>query len=190
MRTDLAIVILAGGRATRFPGKLEAPLLGKPLLAHVYDALKEIAPITIAGRGTFSPELDGRLDCPIVVDRWPDRGPLGGIVSACMDLHASRIFVAAGDAPRVSAAIVQALLAAWESGDESCVPEHDGRLEPLCALYDREALLRVGLPAVHGDDRSMHGALGRLRVRRVPFDANDFLNVNTAADAARMEAPR
>ena len=79
---DLAIVILAGGRATRFPGKLEAPLDGEPLLARVYHHVRDIAPTMIAGRDTFSGTLDALLDCPIVVDRWPDRGPLGGLLSA------------------------------------------------------------------------------------------------------------
>jgi molybdopterin-guanine dinucleotide biosynthesis protein A len=183
-------VILAGGRASRFPGKLEAPIGGKPLLAHVYDHFRAIAPVTVAGRATFSPELDELLDCPIVVDRWPDMGPLGGIVSACMEMRAKRVFVVAGDAPSVDSRVLDALANAWQDGDEACVPEHGGRLEPLAALYDREALLAAAVPALHGDDRSLHGVLARLRVRSVSFDAHPFLNVNTAADAARMETAR
>lgn len=183
---DLAIVILAGGRATRFPGKLEAPFEGEPLLARVYRRVRGIAPTTIAGRDTFSGALDAVLDCPIVVDRWPDRGPLGGLLSAAYEIDAARIFALAGDAPLVSAEIIDALRTAWRDGDEAVVPEHDGRLEPLAALYDREALLREAWDTLHGEDRSMHAFLSRLRVRRVPLDARAFANINTSADLALL----
>ncbi len=189
-RHNLAIVILAGGRATRFPGKLEATIDGEPLLARVYHHVREIAPTMIAGRDTFSDALDALLDCPIVVDRWPDRGPLGGLLSAALESNATRIFALAGDAPLVTSDIVNLLLAAWQDGDEAAVPEHDGRLEPLAALYEREALVREAWECLHGDDRSMHALLGRLRVRRVACEAHAFANINTSADLALLsEAP-
>jgi len=183
---DLAIVILAGGRATRFPGKLEATLDGEPLLARVYRHVRNIAPTMIAGRDTFSDALDALLDCPIVVDRWPDRGPLGGLLSAAHETTASRVFALAGDAPLVTGDIVNVLLAAWHDGDEAVVPDHDGRLEPLAALYQREALMREAWECLHGEDRSMHALLARLRVRRVTCDAAVFANVNTSADLAQL----
>ena len=183
---DLAIVILAGGRATRFPGKLEATLDGEPLLARVYRHVRNIAPTMIAGRDTFSGALDALLDCPIVVDRWPDRGPLGGLLSAAHETTASRVFALAGDAPLVTGDIVNVLLAAWHDGDEAVVPDHDGRLEPLAALYQREALMREAWECLHGEDRSMHALLARLRVRRVTCDAVVFANVNTSADLAQL----
>ncbi|HTZ54384.1 MAG TPA: molybdenum cofactor guanylyltransferase [Candidatus Acidoferrum sp.] len=183
---DLAIVILAGGRATRFPGKLEATLDGEPLLARVYRHVRNIAPTMIAGRDTFSGALDALLDCPIVVDRWPDRGPLGGLLSAAHETTASRVFALAGDAPLVTGDIVNVLLAAWHDGDEAVVPDHDGRLEPLAALYQREALMREAWECLHGEDHSMHALLARLRVRRVTCDAAVFANVNTSADLAQL----
>jgi len=184
---DLAIVILAGGRATRFPGKLEVAVNGEPLLARVYHHLRDVAPVTIAGRDTFSGRLDALLDCPIVVDRWPDRGPLGGLLSAAHETRASRIFAVAGDAPLVTAALVATLSKAWQDGDEAVVPEHDGRLEPLAALYQRAALLREGWECLHGEDRSMHALLARLRVRRVACDGKMFANVNTAEDLPLLQ---
>jgi len=183
---DLAIVILAGGRATRFPGKLEAVLDGEPLLARVYHHLREIAPVVIAGAGTFSGALDAALECPIVVDRWPGRGPLGGLLSAAYAVDARRIFAVAGDTPLVTADVARHLLAAWVEGDEAAVPEHEGALEPLAALYDRAALVREGWECLQSGDASMHAVLARMRVRRVALPAAFFVNVNTAADLSRL----
>jgi len=181
---DLAIVILAGGKATRFPGKLEAPIDGEPLLARVYHNMRGSAPVVVAGAGTFGPELDAILDCPIVVDRWPHRGPLGGLLSACGEIAARRIFAVAGDAPHVDATVVRTLLQHWTDGDEAVVPVHGGMREPLAALYDRAALLREGFEVLHGEDASMHALLNRLLVCEVPLAPAFFTNVNTAADLA------
>jgi molybdopterin-guanine dinucleotide biosynthesis protein A len=188
MRVDgLTIVVLAGGGATRFPGKLEAPYGGEPLLVRVTRNLAGIAPLVIAGRDTFSRDLDARLTFPIVVDRWPGRGPLAGLLSACTQIATPRIFAVAGDAPHVDASVLRALLDAARDGDEAVVPEHDGALEPLAAVYDRAALEREAWTVLE-ERASMHGLLERLRVRRVAMPARYFINVNTIADLA-IERP-
>jgi molybdopterin-guanine dinucleotide biosynthesis protein A len=181
---DVGVVVLAGGRATRFPGKLEALVDGTPLLARVVSALREVGPIAISARDTFSPRLDALLDCPIVVDRWPDRGPLGGLLSACGELSTPRVFAVAGDAPLVTREVVETLCAAWEPGDEAAVPAHDGGIEPLAALYERSAVLREAWNVLQTEGGAMHALLARLRTRRVPLDARYFLNINTPSDLA------
>ncbi len=186
-RPDVAIVILAGGRATRFPGKLETTIGTEPMLARVYRQFRDAGPVLIAGRGTFSSRLDALLECPIVVDRWPDRGPLGGLLSAALHCDAARIFAVAGDAPLVSPEVLDALLERWESGDEAAVPVHDGYLEPLAALYERGALLREALVCLRGREPSMHALLARLNARRVPMSEKFFVNVNTADDVPLVQ---
>jgi molybdenum cofactor guanylyltransferase len=188
--TDLAVVILAGGRATRFPGKLETSIDGKPLLVRVYDNLRASAPVVIAGADTFSPELDAKLDCPIVVDRWPHRGPLGGLLSACGELDTRYVFVVAGDAPHVTAEVLASLRTRHTDGNEAIVPVHSGMREPLAAIYDREAVLREGFDVLHDGNASMHALLDRLIVCEVPLAPTFFSNINTAADLAQGAMPR
>jgi molybdenum cofactor guanylyltransferase len=189
-RPDVAIVILAGGRATRFPGKLETNIAGEPMLARVYRQFRDAGPVLVAGRGTFSPQLDALLECPIVIDRWSDRGPLGGLLSAALHSDAKRIFAVAGDAPLVSPEVLDALLERWELGDEAAIPEHDGCLEPLAALYDRGALIREGLECLRGPKASMHALLARLNARRVSMPARFFVNVNTVDDVPQVQEIR
>ncbi len=179
---NVTTVILAGGRASRLPGKLERDVGGEPLLAHVYHNLVNAAPVVIAVAGSFTPELDAILDCPFVVDRYPGRGPLAGLLSACSELDTPWIFAVAGDAPHVTPQVLDALLKARREEDEAIVCEHDGQLEPLASLYRRDALEREGHDVLHEGNASMHALLERLRIRRVTLPADIFLNINTAAD--------
>jgi molybdopterin-guanine dinucleotide biosynthesis protein A len=183
---DVTIVILAGGLATRFPGKLEHEVGGMPLLARVYRNLRGAAPVLVAGRQPFSAPLDALLDCPIVIDRWPARGPLAALVSALEHVATPYLFAAAGDAPNLTHDVFDAALGAWRDGDEAVVPEHDGRLEPLAALYACGAIAREGTRLLEDPKPSMHALLDRLSARRVRLDGRYFANVNTSEDLSRL----
>jgi molybdenum cofactor guanylyltransferase len=184
--SEVTIVILAGGQATRFPGKLEHEVGGMPLLARVYHHLRDAAPVIVAGRDTFSAALDAMLDCPIVIDRWPARGPLAGLVSVLPHVASTHLFAVAGDAPNVTREVFDRVLDAWRTGDDAVVPEHDGQLEPLAALYACGPLDREGALMLEQAKGSMHALLDRLRVRRVPLESRYFANVNTSEDLSRL----
>ena len=186
MNGDVAIVILAGGEARRFPGKLEHRLHGTPLLVTVYRNLRGAFPIYVSARETPGPEIDKALECPILIDRWPGRGPLGGLATAAAEIESKHLFAVAGDAPAVTCAVLEALLTAWRPGDEAVVPEHNGRLEPLAALYDRAALLREATASIAAENYAMHAVLERLNVRRITLEDKYFVNINTPADLARI----
>jgi molybdopterin-guanine dinucleotide biosynthesis protein A len=185
------VVILAGGEATRLPGKLTLDAGGTPLVVRVFENLSSGRETFVSCKGTFPAEIDALLDAPLVVDRWSRRGPLAGLVSAMSRMASPLVFAAAGDAPFVTSSLIVALEAERRPDDEAVVPVHPGadgaeRLEPLAALYDRVAVLREGAAMLRERRSSMHGLLSRLRVRRVRGgDAWTFANVNTRADYER-----
>jgi molybdopterin-guanine dinucleotide biosynthesis protein A len=183
---DAAIVILAGGAATRFPGKLEREIDGTPLLLRVYERLRGSRPIYVAGRGGFPGDLDARLACPVIVDRWPGRGPLAALVSACGEIEARHVFAVAADLPNVDADLLDELEGALGDGDEAAVPRHGERVEPLAALYDRAALLEHGYALLEEGRSSMRDLLARLRLSFLAAASERFLNVNTPADLERV----
>ncbi len=182
---DAAIVILAGGEATRFPGKLEREIDGTPMVVRVYERLRGARPIYIAGKGGFPGALDARLDCTLIVDRQPGRGPLAALIGACGAIDAPRVFAVAADLPNLDAALLDELERAWVDGDEAIVPKHEGGIEPLAALYDRTAVLERGFALLERRKRAMRDLLAGLRVRYVPMDSARFVNVNTPADLER-----
>lgn len=182
IRADAAVVILGGGEATRLPGKLELPLDGRPLVLRVYDNVRAAGPVYVSAKGTFAASTDAELECPIIIDRWPGLGPLAALLSAASVVPEHRFFAVAGDAPAITTEVLSHLRATWEDGDEAVVPQHEGRSEPLAALYDREAFVREGRILLEAGSASMHALLDRLRVRYVPMPSSHFVNVNTAAD--------
>ena len=157
------------------------------MLARVYRNLTHGAPpreTVLSCKATFPLELDALLPVPAIVDRWSRRGPLGGLLTTMARMRSPWIFAAAGDAPFLNAAFIDALLAQRCTGDEAVVParDRDGRqqLEPLAALYERVAFLREGLPLLRAGRGKLQLVIERLRARIVPVeDPLLFANVNT-----------
>lgn len=182
--SDLAVVILAGGEATRLPGKLEIDAGGLPLILRAYRNVREAGSVYVSARGSFPAEIDAALECPIIIDRWPRRGPLAALCSTLEHVREPRVFVTAADAPFVTAEVAAELCCLWEPGVQAVVPVNaEGRLEPLCALYDRLALQQAANSVLREGSGGVAAAVERLRSKRVRLsDERVFSNVNTAAD--------
>lgn len=186
----VAVCILAGGEATRLPGKLALDVGQVPMLVRVYRNVSPGRPTWLSTKGPLGPELAAHVDAPQVVDRWPLRGPLSGLLSTFSEIRAEWVFAVAGDAPFVDAGFIDRLEASIAPQYEAVVPIHDDerrRIEPLAALYRREAFLREGLPVLLGGVGTLRMVIDRLATRFVPVrDARVFENVNTPADYAKL----
>ncbi len=185
-----AVCILAGGEATRLPGKLALEVGEVPMLVRVYRNVSPGRVTWLSTKGPLPPELAAHIDAPQVVDRWPLRGPLSGLLSTLSEMRAEWVFAVAGDAPFVDAAFIDRLEASIAPRYEAIIPLHeDGkqRIEPLAALYRREAFLREGMPVLLGGEGKLRLAIDRLKTRFVPVrEERVFENVNTPADYAKL----
>ena len=184
---DLSVIVLAGGEATRLPGKLSLDAGELPMLARVFRNVSTGRATTISGKAPLSYELERFIDAPVVLDRWPLRGPLSGLLSTMSAIATPWVFAVAGDAPFVDAAFIDDLERRIEPCDEAIVPRRvrDGRpqLEPLAALYQRTAFLREGLPLLLSGSGALRMVIERLNARYVDVtDERVFANVNTPAD--------
>jgi len=185
---DVTVVLLAGGEATRLPGKLERADAGDPLIVRAYERFAPFYPVVVSASATFARAIDDRLACPIVVDRWSRRGPLAGILSTLAAVRTRLVCVVAADLPEVAADLVRALRQAYRPDVDAVVPVHEGGVEPLCALYDRAAFERAGLPVLTRGTGAVRDALGGLRVATLALPSRRFANINTHADWARAFA--
>lgn len=188
---EIGVLILAGGEATRLPNKLALAAGEVPMIVRVFRNVSPGRRTYISCKATFPPEIDELLPCPMVVDRWPKRGPLGGMLSAMEEMPTPLVFTVAGDAPFVAAPFIDRLTRAWQPDTEAIVPVRvrDGReqLEPLAAVYDRLAFVREGLDVVRSGEGKLRLVIDRLRTQKVAIeDPRVFTNVNTPADYAAL----
>jgi molybdopterin-guanine dinucleotide biosynthesis protein A len=184
-----SVCILAGGEATRLPGKLALDVGDVPMLVRVYRNVSAGRETWLSTKGPLPASIAAHIDAPQVLDRWPLRGPLSGLLSTLSEIRTEWVFAVAGDAPFVNAAFIDLLETFASPGYDAIVPRHEeeDRIEPLAALYRREAFLREGLPVLLGGRGAMRLVVDRLRTFYLPVrDERVFANVNTPDDYAKL----
>ena len=187
------MLLLAGGAASRLPGKLELPVDGEPMLARVHRRLTAGGrPSIISAKQPLPPALARRIEAPLVYDVETDAGPLGGLAVAAAAVRTPLVFAAAGDLPNVDAAFIDRLeaefdrLAACGEAPDAVLPVWpDDRAEPLAALYVAERLAAAATAALHAGERKVMAAVATMVVARLRLGAEDesvLANVNTQTD--------
>ena len=178
--------VLMGGASRRMGrDKALVEVDGVPMAARVAAALEAAGcrPVMAVGGDAA---VHARLGLLAVPDRWPGEGPLGAIVTAlgALDgLEADAMVAAACDLPWLDRATVEALVARYAAaeGPVDAVVAYSDRLEPLCALWARQARQPLEQRVLEGE-RAVHRALESLSVVTVQVDASAVTNVNSPAD--------
>lgn len=191
MAERVAVVVLAGGEATRLPGKLALNAGDAPLLARVFRNVSPGRTTVISCKDVLPPDIARLIDARAIPDRWSQRGPLSGLLSALDELTAPWVFAVAGDAPFVDASFIDVLEARIAGDDEAIVPRrlHAGKsqIEPLAALYRVDAFVREGFPILRTGNGSVRSVIDRLNTRFVDIENERvFTNINTPDDYASL----
>ncbi len=183
--------VLAGGRSSRM-GRDKALLEigGEPLVARICRAAYEAAgSAAIVG----DRQLYRDLGFPVLPDRVPGLGPLGGLLTALENTTARWNRVLACDLPGITSALLKEILeTAQLSADARCVAAVSERRgpEPLCAAYHRSCLDEVRQAAV-GRRLRMRELVARLHPLPVLVSNMHVLeNVNTQADWLAWKGPQ
>jgi molybdopterin-guanine dinucleotide biosynthesis protein A len=186
-------IVLAGGKSSRM-GREKALLTwqGKPLAQRVVETLQVIFPaVRVVTQSDAVAEAAG---VPPLADRFPERGPLGGIHAALTEI--GDCFVCATDMPFLNADFIRHLCDLSENFDV-VVPRVAGRPETLHAIYKATCLPVIERQLDEGINK-VAAFFPRVRVRFVEeeecrrFDAElkMFMNVNTPNDYERMRDER
>jgi molybdenum cofactor guanylyltransferase len=179
-------VVLAGGSGRRMGRpKSMIEVRGRPMVARVVEVLAAAgcAPVVIVGD-------DGAglaaLDVPIVPDRWPGEGPLGGVLTALRHTGTD-VVVAACDLPDLDETAVRAVIAAGSTagsptgGSVDVAVADDGTRPAALARWNRSALEPLD-DLFTGGERSLRGAIAELRSVTVAVPPEVLRNVNTPDD--------
>lgn len=187
-------VIQAGGRSTRMGGEPKAllELGGKRIIERVVDVLGAVLGDLLVVTNT--PELYAFLGLPMVPDRYPEGGALGGIVTGLAAARGEAAFTVACDMPFLHPDVVR-LVTARAGEADVVIPRVDGQYETMHALYAKaclpamEARLRAGQLKIVGffpDVRVLEIDAASVARHREPRTA--FMNVNTPEELARARA--
>jgi len=192
-KLTVAGYVMAGGASTRFGfDKASAELNGQTMLKRMCTVLKDVtASVSVVaplGRYADSGER-------VVEDHWPGEGPLGGIITALMDVHARNhqptwCLIVGCDMPFLTSEWLKYLSErAFASSAAVVTPQSSVGLEPLCSCWHTsakdqlryafedgirkvtEAMKRVSMEVVDEKDWARFDKSGRL-----------FWNMNTPAE--------
>lgn len=185
--TEFSAVILAGGESRRMGfDKAMIKCEGRTLLTRGIERARGLgaAEVFVSGR----PGRDySSVAQTVLYDRKPGLGPLGGIERALHVCRSPLLLVLAVDLPNMTTALLHKLLKCCDPLT-GAVPELDGRLEPLAAIYPKrchafacEALANSRLAIREFASDSLH----RRALRIVSISSEDaacFANWNVPAD--------
>ncbi|GAB4288598.1 MAG: molybdenum cofactor guanylyltransferase [Thiohalomonadaceae bacterium] len=187
----ITAVILAGGRARRMHGADKAllPLAGRPLLAHVIDALRpQVATILLNSNHPAAEYASFGL--PVIADTLPEQpGPLAGLLAALQVSTSELVLCVPCDTPCLPAELVQRMHAALtQAAANVCTVSDGARLHAAIMLAHRRVLPALEGYLVSGGRKVqdwLHGQ--KLAIADFSDQTTAFSNINTAQDLHALE---
>jgi molybdenum cofactor guanylyltransferase len=195
--------VQAGGGSTRFgTDKALMRLDGKTMLQRTGELLASVCHdvMIVAAAGKYAD-----APWPVIADRWPGQGPLGGILTALHHLRTTDpgdqerneggdscpfALILSCDMPFLTAEFLKFLTdRALASEAAITVPEASRRLEPLCACWCSAAVSAIQT-AFDAGGRKVTEAMKHVSMevldeadwKRFDTDGRLFWNMNTPAD--------
>lgn len=161
---------------------------GRTLVARAVDVASTCCDeVALVGRSTAALRA---LGCPVLADRRPGQGPLGGLETALAWAAPGAVLVLACDLPDFDRRAVRRVTDAadWEASTApptAWVASGGGERQPLAAVYSPTCLEVVQRQLAAGD-RSMSGLLAAVAVEAIEVGAAALRNVNSVADLGTL----
>ncbi len=178
-------MVLSGGRSRRMQrDKAALEYSGQPQLARALALLEPLVSGTFVSVRADQLNDPQRSTHPCIVDRMPDAGPIGGILAALHAQPQAAWLVLACDLPFLDSATLQQLIAGRDPRRLATAfrSSHDGKPEPLCAIYEPAALAGIETWVASGQ-KCPRGFLAQSDVSLLTLRTPRALeNVNTPAE--------
>ena len=169
------------------------------LLERVLTAARPLGlPVRVVAGTAPSPQLRTAASAgpglEVADDLFPDRGPLGGLLTAFEIDTPQRVLALACDLPFLTTPLLEFLLEQSDADCDAAVPEDGNGLQPLCAVYRDTCRPRLR-QALAGEDLGVTAFIRGLRLRLLRpgeyghLDPHGmaFANVNTPEDLAAAD---
>lgn len=193
MNGDVAGLILAGGKSSRFDGgdKEYAIVNGATLISHVVSRARPQVCVLGISRSRSANAFD---DLPVIIDEFAGCGPIGGVHAGIiwartLSPPVSWLATFAGDTPLLASDLVSRLLiGAAEGKAPAAMAVHSGNEHPTLALWsvELEPVIRKKLLEKAFSLRGLAAAVGAAKVSFDDLPETAFFNVNTREDLNRL----
>ncbi len=189
-------IVLAGGKNLRL-GRVKALeiICGQTLIERVVDCLASASSkvIVVTSRELVQLPVGDRAE--VLVDIYPEKGPLGGIYTGMMASDTPYSIVVAADMPFLNTGLLRHMVEV-AGGYDAVIPSlEEGQTEPLHAVYSRGCLAEMkarlernelGMQSFVRAIRTRY--IGREECRRFDPELLSFFNINYPADLERARA--
>ncbi|GAA0859366.1 MULTISPECIES: molybdenum cofactor guanylyltransferase [Clostridium] len=180
-----AVIILSGGKNTRMNGKTKAFLNidGYRFIDNILLASSDYKE-KIISCNDISKYLEFK-DVKLVVDKFKEIGPIGGIYSALKETTLDEALIVAGDMPFLNKEILN-FLGNYKFNEDVLVPVTNGKVQPLCSIYKKRVLETI-LKMIEEKDYKLKNLLNRLNVKYIDIENGEsFSNINTVYEYEKI----
>ena len=164
---------------------------GQPLIKHVINRVAHLADEILVTTNT--PRSYEFLGLPLIKDRIPGRGALGGLYTALSAANHGIVAVFACDMPFLNPELLKYELDQIDNqGVDIVIPRTDTGNEPFHAVYRREACLNPVESALQAGNWRVDSWFSEVKLLTIPpnklreYDPHlmSFFNINTPGDLA------
>ena len=190
---DVASIVLAGGKNLRL-GRSKAleTICGQSLIERVIERLRQLTDEILVVTSQEHPDLPVAGGAKILVDLYPDKGPLGGIYTGLLEARSSHGIVVACDMPFLNIELLRYMIGLVDEFDAVVPRLGEGMAEPLHAIYSKNCLGEMKA-RLERNQLGVHSFLNMVRVRYVERDECErldpqllsFFNINYQSDLER-----
>lgn len=178
---DITFGLLAGGKASRLGGVdkawLERDGMPQVLRWQRRFAADVAAMLVSANRNPDRYAAHGLI---VVPDRIFDAGPLGGLDALAIACETPWLFTLPVDLVGTNDCLLRTLV--MMRGDDGAHAVDDDGVQPLAALWRRDALRAACVEALAAGEGAVHALQATLKMSPVVFSGFRFGNLNTSAD--------
>ncbi len=182
-------IVLAGGKNRRLArNKAQEIIDGKSLIEHVTERLKPLTSHILIVTSKEQPGLLVACKAEILVDLYPNKGPLGGIYTGLLAARSSHSLVVACDMPFLNTELLRYMVE-FSANFDLVIPRVGNFVEPLHAVYTKSCLAPIEYMIKQGK-LSILDLLSLVQARFLEakeidsFDPKhlSFFNINAEAD--------